>query len=61
MNAWNGCIATIETVPLTYVHGTRSRLCLIAFSESPSDSTWLENAQADIWIGGSTSGGSGQT
>jgi hypothetical protein len=45
MNAWNGCIATIETVPLTYVHGTRSRLCLIAFSESPSDSTcWLENA-----------------
>jgi hypothetical protein len=24
-------------------------------------STWLENAQADIWIGGSTSGGSGQT
>jgi hypothetical protein len=44
MNAWNGCIATIEAVPLTYVHGTRSRLCLIAFSESPSDSTWLENA-----------------
>ena len=43
MNAWNGCIATIEAVRLGCVRGTRSKFCLIAFSESPSDSTWLEN------------------
>jgi hypothetical protein len=27
--------------------GCALNLCLIAFSESPSDSTWLENAQTD--------------
>jgi hypothetical protein len=36
----------LERFLFALAHGNRSKLFLIAFSESPSDSTWLENAQA---------------
>ena len=35
----------LKRFPFTFVHGTPPKLFLIVFSESPSDSTWLENTQ----------------
>ena len=37
----------LERFPFTFVPGKRSKLLFLAFSESPSDSTWLENAPTD--------------
>jgi hypothetical protein len=34
-----------ERIPFSFVHAIRSKNFFTAFSEPPSDSTWLENAQ----------------
>ena len=32
-------------LPVMFVTGNALNICLVAFSEAPSDSTWLENAE----------------
>ena len=39
-------MVVLERFPFTCVHGNRPKPFLVAFSEPPSDSTWLENALA---------------
>ena len=34
-------------LPVMFVTGNALNICLVAFSEPPSDSTWLENAPND--------------